>query len=51
MGTLGLMRFGMHAYQSIRGTLAAGGAAGVAGIFPQSHRDIVVGFTGIGMSV
>jgi len=29
---------------------AAGGAAGVAGTFPQSHRDIVVGFTGIGMS-
>ena len=31
-------------------TGAAGGAAGVAGTFPQSHRDIVVGFTGIGMS-
>ena len=31
-------------------TGSAGGASGVAGNFPSSHRDIVVGFTGIGMT-
>jgi hypothetical protein len=31
-------------------TGSAGGAAGVAGNFPSAHNDIVVGFTGIGMT-
>jgi hypothetical protein len=40
--------------QSLQGaqvlTGSAGGAAGVAGNFPSSHRDIVVGFIGTGFS-
>jgi hypothetical protein len=31
-------------------TGAAGGASGVAGNFASSHQDVVVGFTGIGMT-
>jgi len=31
-------------------TGAAGGAANVLGNFPSAHRDVVVGFTGIGMT-
>ena len=31
-------------------TGAAGGGAGVFGTFPKAHEDVVVGFTGIGMT-